>query len=173
MEQRPFSVRYGPLITGLAVIFALDQYTKFLVRQNFDLYESVPVIKGFFNLTYITNKGAAFGFMSGADGPWIGRFFILFSIFAIVLVIFIYREIEKDDKALKTALILILSGAVGNLADRFYAGKVTDFLDFHIGSYHWPAFNVADSCITIGVIVIIASWIYSEAVKKKTNKKEP
>jgi signal peptidase II len=159
MEQGHPAVRYRPLIIGFTVIMFLDQFTKILIRWKFTLYESVPVIDGFFNLTYIANPGAAFGLFSGIKGVWLGRIFILITLVAIPLVVYLYREVESKDRWLGFALILVGGGALGNLIDRLTVGPVTDFLDFHIGLYHWPAFNVADSCITIGVAVMIASWL--------------
>lgn len=167
MEIRPFAARFAPLLAGCAVILILDQYTKFLIQQNFELGETMVVINGFFNLTYWTNKGSAFGFMSGVEGPWVGRVFLFISFIALIVVIVIYREVEKDEPLLKSALILIFGGASGNMADRFRVGSVTDFLDFYLGEYHWPAFNVADSCITIGVLLILFEWVSSNYRMKK------
>lgn len=150
---------YRPLVIGFAVIVALDQITKQLIRQKFSLYESVPVIDGFFNLTFIENPGAAFGFLADAGSVWVGRVFILITLIAVPLVVYLYREVESQDRRLAAALILVGGGAIGNLIDRLTVGPVTDFLDFYIGRYHWPAFNVADSCITIGVSIMVAAWL--------------
>jgi len=156
MQSRAvFVKRYGPLVIGNAVILALDQYTKYLVRNGIGLHESVPVINGFFNLTYVENRGAAFGFLAGAEGDWAGRFFILVTLIAVPLLVYLYREVEGKDPWLRNAMILVSAGAIGNLLDRLSAGGVTDFLDFHIGRWHWPAFNVADSCITVGVAIMV------------------
>ena len=158
MEERTAS-RYRPLVIGFAVIVVLDQITKALIRQKFSLYESVPVIGGFFNLTFIENPGAAFGFLAGSGSVWVGRVFILITLLAVPLVVYLYREVESQDRRLASALILVGGGAIGNLVDRLTVGPVTDFLDFHIGGYHWPAFNVADSCITIGVSIMVVTWL--------------
>jgi len=157
MEQ-PTAGRYRPMVIGFTVIALLDQIAKLLVRHNFELYESVPVIDGFFNLTYIANPGAAFGLFAGIDSVWVNRIFILITFAALPLVVYMYREVEAADRRLAVSLILVGGGALGNLIDRLTVGPVTDFLDFYIGSYHWPAFNVADSCITIGVLIMITAW---------------
>ncbi len=161
MEPSRFFKKYGPLLVSVAVMLFLDQYTKMVIRSSFSLGESVSVIDGFFNLTYILNSGAAFSFLADTGKPWVGRFFIIASIAAIVIIIFIYREVE-DNRPLKIALTLIMGGAGGNLIDRVLAGKVTDFLDFHIAGHHWPVFNVADSCITIGVTIIIVQSVFEQ-----------
>ena len=151
--------KYRPLVIGFAVIVVLDQITKTLIRQKFSLYESVPVIDGFFNLTYIGNPGAVFGFLADAGSVWVGRLFILITLLAVPLIVYLYREVESQDRRLAASLILVGGGAIGNLIDRLTVGPVTDFLDFHIGRYHWPAFNVADSCITVGVSIMVAAWL--------------
>ncbi len=159
MNKSAFSAKYKLLLFGALVIPAVDQYTKFLVRSNFELHETLPVIKGFFNITFVFNRGAAFSFLADVGSPWVGRMFIIVSLIAIAVIIAIYREIEDENRPLKYALVLVLGGAAGNLLDRFFLGQVTDFLDFYIGDHHWPVFNIADSCITIGVTIIALSWV--------------
>lgn len=156
-----FSKRFGPLIIGSLLILVLDQYTKYLIRQNMGLYTSAPIIDGFFNLTHIANPGVAFGIGARVQGEWLKRLFILVSVVAVAILIAVYREVEAKEPFLKTGLIFICGGALGNLIDRFMMGEVTDFLDFYWGRHHWPAFNVADSCISIGIGIIITSWILS------------
>lgn len=151
--------RFGPLAAGALIIVVLDQLTKSLVREHVELYRSIPVT-GFFNITHIQNPGAAFGFMSGVSAKWVGMFFILLTLFASAVLVYLYREAEKEGPALRVALTLILGGALGNLVDRATIGTVTDFLDFYINGFHWWAFNVADSCITIGAITAIAASFF-------------
>jgi signal peptidase II len=154
--------KYSPLIITLFVVVLLDQVTKFYIAGSLELYQSVEIIKGFFNITYIKNSGVAFGMFSGLKGPMIKIFFIIISLIAIAAIVILYRgtyhpstpPITKGGAkwgVARIALSLILSGAVGNLIDRASSGEVIDFLDFHWHEYHWPAFNVADSCITVGV----------------------
>jgi len=131
-------------------VVILDQLTKLLVRQNFQLGQSVPIIKNIFHLTYITNTGSAFGLFKG-----INPFFILFSTTVIAVILHAIKKIRKNEKALQFAVGLLLGCTIGNLIDRLFYGAVTDFIDFRI----WPVFNVADSAVTISVIfLIILLW---------------
>lgn len=167
MEKNRFFKRYSPLFLGTAIILAVDQYTKLLIRRNFELGETISVIDGFFNLKFVLNPGAAFSFLSNVGSPWVRGFFIIVSIFAIALIISIYREVEAENRPFKISLILLLGGAGGNLFDRLILGKVTDFLDFHIQGHHWPTFNVADSCITVAVAAIIIQWVWPQMKRRK------
>lgn len=152
--------KYLPLAAGAFIIVVVDQITKTLVRANVEMYQAIP-LTGFFNITHIQNPGAAFGFMSGLSAKWVGAFFIALTIFASGMLVYLYREAENEGPALRVALALILGGALGNLVDRLTIGTVTDFLDFYIGNFHWWAFNVADSCITVGAITAIAASLFT------------
>lgn len=123
--------------------------------RTFILNESVPVIPGFFDLTYIRNSGAAFGFLAGASPSLTGPLFIVLSVLASAAVVFYYRRTPAQQIMVRTALSWILGGALGNFLDRLVYGEVVDFLDVHWGGLHWPAFNVADSAITLGVIGLL------------------
>jgi signal peptidase II len=139
----------------VAAIVVIDQLTKWVVDRTMPLHHSIPVIDGFFSLTYIRNTGAAFGILAGSAAAFRLPFLLLFSALAIGFMVMMLRRLPEREKGLITALSLILGGAIGNLIDRVVYGEVIDFLDFYWGSYHWPAFNVADSCITIGVAITI------------------
>ncbi|MFQ5533007.1 MAG: signal peptidase II [Candidatus Methylomirabilales bacterium] len=141
---------------GIAVtITLLDQVSKFCVQRTLQLGQVIPVIPSFFNLTYVLNPGAAFGFLSDAPAALRGPFFTGISILAAVFIIY-YRSAHRQMNLLSSlALSLILGGALGNLVDRFRLGMVVDFLDFYYAGYHWPAFNVADSAITVGVALMV------------------
>ncbi len=165
MKTALLSKPFSPLVFGVGLILLLDQYTKYLVRRDMLIYESIPVIRGFFNLTHVTNSGVAFSIGANAQSDWVRYFFITVSVLAIIALIAIYRDLTAEDKRLKVAFIMILGGALGNLVDRLMFGKVTDFLDLYWGRHHWPVFNVADSCITIGVGIVLASWILSSRSK--------
>ncbi|MDH4008562.1 MAG: signal peptidase II, partial [Desulfuromonadales bacterium] len=141
--------RYRILAIISAVIIALDQATKLYVDANFRLHESMPVIRGFFNLTYVRNKGAAFGIL--ADNAVRIPFFITVSIVAMLGILWYINRIRNDQKLAVFSLSLVFAGACGNLIDRVRLGEVIDFLDVFWQRYHWPAFNVADSAITVGV----------------------
>jgi signal peptidase II len=120
-----------------------------------NLHESIPVIEGYFNITYVKNPGAAFGFLSNASPQFRSLFLISVTVIAIVLILYFISKNTSKEVFLTFSLSLILGGAVGNLIDRIRFGAVTDFLDFYISSYHWPAFNVADSAISLGALVLV------------------
>jgi len=141
-------------------ILSLDQLTKFLVTRNLSLNESIPVIKGIFLFTLIHNRGAAFGVLKNQT-----PLFILISIFAITLIYFGLKN-NKHKKAYCVSLSLIFAGALGNLIDRVFLGYVIDFFDFRI----WPVFNVADSAITIGTLLLGYSILKEEAKVKRCTR---
>lgn len=141
------------------VILAADRTIKVIVPRYLDLYQSIPVIPGFFQITYVKNSGGAFGILGGWDSPYRRLFFIMASVTALVLLYILYRQAAlTTSRHAKTAVILIASGAAGNLYDRSMTGEVVDFLDFFIGRHHWPAFNVADIAITTGAVLL--AYIY-------------
>jgi signal peptidase II len=135
------------------VVLVLDQATKLYIDARFDLYESVPVIKGWFHLTYIRNKGAAFGIF--ADSAVRIPFFIGVTIIALLVIVWYLRRVRVDQQLAAFSLALIFAGALGNLIDRVRLGEVIDFLDVFWRHYHWPAFNVADSAICVGVALLV------------------
>lgn len=139
-------------------ILVLDQASKLWVQQAIPLWDSVQVIPGLFNLVHVLNKGAAFGFLADLDGNMQTYFFIGVTGLAIVLIFHLLRTVDRHDPYLFAALGLILGGALGNLADRIRLGMVIDFLDFYVGSHHWPAFNVADMAISTGAILLLISF---------------
>ena len=149
--------RYRILAIISVVILALDQATKLYVDANFRLHESMPVIRGFFNLTYVRNKGAAFGIL--ADNAVRIPFFITVSIVAMFGILWYINRVRNDQKLTVFSLSLVFAGAFGNLIDRIRLGEVIDFLDVFWQRYHWPAFNVADSAICVGVtLLFIDMW---------------
>ncbi|MGZ8225242.1 MAG: signal peptidase II [Methylococcaceae bacterium] len=136
----------------LAVI--LDQASKIIIDNSMQLYQSIPVIP-FFNLTYVHNTGAAFSFLSDAGGWQRWAFAGLASIISVMIGVWLTR-LQKHETLLAVALSLVLGGAIGNLIDRVAYGYVIDFLDVYVGNWHWPAFNIADSAITLGVGLMLA-----------------
>jgi signal peptidase II len=128
----------------------LDQLTKAWVISYLQLYESQEIIPGFFNLVYVTNTGAAFSMLANVDSPWRHYFFLVIGCIAMVGLTVAYWKLRKGSRYYSLALALIAGGAAGNLIDRVRFGAVIDFLDFYVGRYHWPAFNVADSAICVG-----------------------
>jgi signal peptidase II len=137
------------------LVILLDQATKAWIISTMRLYDSFAVIGGFFNLTHVRNPGAAFGFLAGASPLFRYIFFMVVTVAAILLILHYLRVSRIEAPSLVSALALILAGAVGNLIDRVRFGEVVDFLDVYIVSYHWPAFNVADSAITVGAAILI------------------
>jgi signal peptidase II len=153
-------------IFGAIAVIVLDQITKAVITEKLFMYGSHKVIDGFFSLVYVMNPGAAFGFL--AEAPEIFRylFFISVTVLAILLIIYYILKSKSQDVLIVISLTLIFGGAVGNLIDRIRFGAVVDFLDFYIGAWHWPAFNVADSAISIGAVLMIWEMLVS---RKKTS----
>ncbi|MFA7382664.1 MAG: signal peptidase II [Desulfurivibrionaceae bacterium] len=149
-----------PLAWLLAVV-VLDQWTKALIMANFAMFELLPVVPDLFNLTYLTNTGAAFGMLAGAPAIWRQVFFVGVALAALGVLAYSYRQFRSQGRIFAHAIGLIAGGAGGNLIDRLRFGAVVDFLDFYLGSHHWPAFNVADSAITVGVGLFILGSILS------------
>ena len=153
------------LFVSVLLVFA-DQVSKILVRTNMSLYESIPVIANFFNLTYVTNDGMAFG-INFPFGIYI------FSTISLIFTVFLFWylwTIKEEGIVIRTGVALIIAGAVGNLIDRIFLGSVVDFLDFMIGNYHWYVFNFADSYVTIGMGFILYDSFFLEP--KKENKSD-
>ena len=148
------------LVSGFVVI--ADQITKYIININLVLHDNIIVIDNFFNITHILNPGGAFGLF--ATQPLEIRKFIFLFMSSIVafFVLFFYKKCAMDYVFLSHGLALIFGGAIGNLIDRFMYGKVVDFLDFYIGSFHWPAFNVADSAISIGMCILVYHILFNK-----------
>ncbi len=146
----------------LTLILVLDQGTKIIVDRTIPLHHSIPVIDNLFNLTHIRNTGAAFGILAGRRGWVRSSFLLFFSLVAMVFIVVLLRRLPENEKTLTIALSFILGGAIGNLLDRLLYGEVIDFLDFYWSRYHWPAFNAADSFITVGVILTLFRLIQSK-----------
>jgi signal peptidase II len=144
------------LFPAIAVpVVLLDQLSKAWILATLKLHDGFPLIDGFFNITHIRNPGAAFGFLAAAPPMFRYIFFMVVTLAAILLILHYFRVSRIEAPSLVAALALILAGAVGNLIDRVRFGEVVDFLDVYLGSYHWPAFNVADSAITVGAAILI------------------
>lgn len=133
----------------------LDQVTKALVINFFNLYDSV-VLLPIVNLTFVVNYGFAFGLL---NNPSLNQILVSLVILAIIIY-FLYLLIKTQDKIFQLTLTLILAGALGNFIDRIFRGFVIDFIDIYIGKYHWPAFNIADSCITVGFVVLMINILF-------------
>lgn len=146
----------------LLLVVSLDQISKIYVSSVMSLHDSYPVIDGFFNITCVRNPGAAFGFLANAAPMFRSLFLIVVSAAAIVMILWFLAKNKSAGMLLTFALSMILSGAVGNLLDRIRFGSVVDFLDFYIASWHWPAFNVADSAISVGAVLLVVEMLRRE-----------
>ena len=155
-----------PLLFWASGVVALDQSTKWLIQAEFLLHESREILPGFFSLTYLTNTGAAFGLLAGEKTLFRQAFFIGVAMLALVVLILTYRHVSTQGRLFVHAIGLIAGGAVGNLIDRLRFGAVVDFLDFYVKGYHWPAFNVADSAISVGVGLFIFGSMVSADTKE-------
>ena len=154
MPEARWSLRAGwPYLLLAVVVIVLDQITKVAVLDHFELGERLPVIAGFFDLTLLYNRGAAFSFLAGHDG-WQRWFFVLIALAASAFILHLLLG-HRHERMFSVALGLILGGAVGNVIDRLLYGQVVDFLLFYRGSWYFPAFNVADSAITVGATLLI------------------
>lgn len=149
------SGKWKTISVWLAAIIILDQLTKVIVARTMALYQSIAIFDGLFSFTYVRNPGAAFGIFAGNAEIFRRPFLILVSILASGFIVTLLHRLDGRERGLITALTFILGGAVGNLIDRMIYGEVIDFLDVYWRNYHWPAFNVADSFITIGVAIAL------------------
>jgi len=158
-------LKYLILLIVTAVILAFDQITKVYIDRTMELHTTITVVENFFNITYMRNKGAAFSFLSTFSYRL--PFFILISLVAVAVIVLVFLRLRTDQKFTAVALSLIFAGAVGNLIDRVRLGEVIDFLDAHWYDHHWPAFNVADSAICVGVAFLALDMIFEERRQKR------
>ena len=145
--------KYLKFICIAIAIIGLDQLTKWIVYNSLMLHEVVPVIPGCLNLVHIQNPGTAFGLFADYNSFFRNILVMSASIVAILLILYLYKNTSQDFPVLSFGFALIFGGAIGNMIDRVRLGRVIDFIDVYIGSLHWPAFNVADSAITVGMII--------------------
>jgi signal peptidase II len=153
--------KYHFLIAVMVVV--LDRVTKWLVATNITLHDSIAVLPGFFRLTHVQNSGAAFGLFAESSSEWKVAILVLFSILALAVVSALLWKNSHSMTTTGVGLSLILGGAIGNLYDRLLAGHVVDFFDFYLGGYHWPAFNIADSAIVIGALLLVAEILFAKS----------
>jgi signal peptidase II len=158
-------LKYLILLTVSVLVLGIDQATKVYVDRVMDLHSSITVVENFFNITYMRNKGAAFSFLSTFN--YRVPFFILVSLVAVFVIISVLCKLRPDQKFAAVSLSLIFSGALGNLIDRVRLGEVIDFLDAHWYEHHWPAFNVADSAICVGVFLLAIDMFLEEKRQKR------
>ncbi len=161
--------KYLFLFVASSALIVVDQYTKFMVTLHIPINYSVNVVEGLFNLTHIRNSGVAFGIFSDHSSELKPYLLIFVSIIAIIAILVIFHQTEKNKKIVQTGLVLVFSGAIGNLIDRVLHKEVIDFIDFFIDNQHWPAFNIADSCITIGVMFMLTDMLVGDGPSKISN----
>ena len=163
-QARPFG---RPFEFGLiAVIVILDQITKTLVRDALSYGESRTLIPGFVDLTHVQNTGAAFGLLNSVDFPYKSVVMLVVASLALVAIALYGTQLGFRDKIARIGLALILGGAFGNLLDRIIHGHVVDFIQLHAAGYYWPAFNVADSAITVGVALLLWDGVRGKDTKE-------
>ena len=153
------------ILLALLVVL-LDQASKWVIAARFDLYQVHTVIPGFFNLVLVRNKGMAFGILGQSTSHVAAYLLMGATLAAIVVIMVFFWRARRDQKWLTVGLALILGGAVGNLVDRIRLGFVIDFLDFSIKGYHWPAFNLADSAVTIGTLWLLLNLVLGKTLSE-------
>ncbi len=149
---------------GILVVlmcFCLDQFTKWLIDHMLGIGQGISIIPGFFEIIHVRNTGAAFGILQGMPESIRTPFFFAITILACGMILFMMKEMAADSILTKMAFYLILAGALGNLTDRIRLNEVVDFFNFHIGRFHWPAFNLADTYISIGIVYLLLYTIIS------------
>ncbi len=153
------------LLLPATAVIALDQISKFVIVSIVPKYGSVPIIEGLFNLVHVRNRGMAFGLMNRPGHTYTYYILVAATVCAIALLLFWFKKMKDEDPPITLGLSLILGGAVGNFIDRIRLGEVIDFLDFYAGSHHWPAFNVADTAITIGILWLVVNTLFRKGSK--------
>lgn len=165
----PLHNKLTTFVGTAAAVLVLDLFTKFLVQQTLREYESIPVVGNFFRLTYIYNPGAAFGLHLG---PYSRFIFLGLAFVALGVLIVMYRHTPAQERLKVFAIGAIAGGALGNVIDRLRsAAGVVDFLDFGVGSLRWPIFNIADTAVTIGAVLLLAS-LWSEDRRRDRESSE-
>ena len=165
MTQTHAMRKYHFLIAAGVVL--VDRASKWLVGRNITLHDSLTVVPGFFRFTHVENRGAAFGLFSDSPSEWKVTVLILFSLIALVVVSALLWKNSHSMTVTGFGLALIMGGALGNLWDRLLEGHVVDFLDFSLGGYHWPAFNVADSAIVMGALLLVTEILFAKPAAEK------
>jgi signal peptidase II len=148
------------VVAGLIVLF--DQITKAFILRYLAINHPITIIAGFFDIIHVRNPGGAFGLMANLSAGMRTILFLFISSLAVGLIFYFYQKTPATHRLLATAFALIFGGAIGNLIDRVRFGTVVDFLDFYIGNLHWPAFNIADSAITIGICIFVYHILFKK-----------
>ncbi len=160
------SNRFAVLVAALVLI--ADRLSKAAVLAWIDRGHSIDVIPGFLALTHVRNPGAAFGLLAGASSVWRDVFLIAVGVAAVVGLGWLLAGLPRERRWQRLAAAGVIGGAIGNLIDRLIYGQVIDFIDAHFRGWHWPAFNVADSCITVGVVTLVLATLFAPESKETT-----
>jgi signal peptidase II len=155
--------KYSWVVITSSTILILDQVTKYIVERQIRLYEIITVIPGFFNLTHVRNRGAAFSLFSTASDSFRSFFFLTVTIVAIIVIALLIKK--THERILIVAFSFIMGGALGNAIDRVRYGEVVDFIQWYYRSYYWPSFNIADSAITIAVVLLAIDMLFRKSEK--------
>jgi signal peptidase II len=155
MDDQSLRAKYIKFAAVAILVVVLDQISKAMVLRWMPLFDSIVVIPGFFNLTHVHNPGGAFGFLAQNGAAWRHWLFLGAAFFALGILLYFYHRTPKSLPWLSFSLTLIFGGAIGNLIDRIRFGEVVDFLDVYISHHHWPTFNVADSAVSVGIVIFI------------------
>lgn len=146
------------------IVLALDQITKYVIQTHVRLHDSFTVVPGFFNITHVRNRGAAFGLLSNLPEFWRSAFFITIALVAVAAILVLI--VKTHERLPVYAFSLIGSGAIGNVIDRIRYGEVVDFIQWYVKSYYWPSFNIADSAISIGVAMLAFEMLFGKPREK-------
>lgn len=157
--------RYRLLLIVVAVVLPIDQLTKVYIDSTMELHQSSTVIEHFFDICYVLNTGAAFGIL--ADSAMRVPLLVGVALLAVAIIVWVFGRLGAANQLQRLGLALVCSGAVGNLIDRIRLGAVIDFIDIHWYQHHWPAFNVADSAITVGVVLLLLELWHEERKRSK------
>jgi signal peptidase II len=158
------SPKFRPFLGAFSIALALDQLTKWWISRTLGYADEIPIVEGFFHITHVRNPGAAFGVLASAAEPVRIFFFIGVALVAIGLIVSFFHKLAPGDRFSALSLGLILAGATGNLLDRVRFGEVVDFLHFRLwGGYSWPDFNLADSFIVVGVLLLVVELLATES----------
>ncbi|MEW6665476.1 MAG: signal peptidase II [Thermodesulfobacteriota bacterium] len=158
---------YALFVIPALTVLALDQVSKQLVSRAIPVHQALEVIDGFFSLVHVRNRGVAFGIMN-RPGFEMGFYLLtLVTFLAVLFLVFWFMRLKAGERKMTVSLSLIAGGALGNLVDRVRLGEVIDFLDFCVGSLHWPAFNVADSAITVGTFWLAQQLLFQSTARPK------
>ncbi len=160
--------KWGLTLVPASIVIVLDQLTKLIVLARMDLHQSVPILDGFFALTYVRNTGAAFGIFAGHDSALRVPALLAVAGLALGVLLWFVRTVPADRKLVIAACGAVLGGAIGNMIDRAAYGEVIDFFDVYLGTWHWPAFNIADAAITCGVVVLCLDALKGEPAPERS-----